>query len=360
MSSLLMDIGKMWLEWTGRQRPAPRYIFQENEIVSPGYRRDVSDLWQATYLRLHPTHYAVAISPDGKETNLKGGYNILPPGLYNIHYIDKQNRVNHLPRTAEMTSDGYQVSMVLAVTYRVQDPLKALEVQNAVDTLLQFIQSDLREFIRNHTYDEIMGEPNGHKFDNGAIAHCIKEQHATRHQLSKLFFISDVIIREKTGDARVMEQRERSQTSQREIANQKVLQDLNQELREKVARQDADLQRIRNSAEVERHKSNQEIERQRLEIEQLRADFQNRQEKWMRAMDAISQAVSSPTFSRDPQVVRVIQQLLSSMGVSSPQPTEAAATSETSAAGKTVRTPNPEEMDSLTNNLLGLINRKPF
>jgi hypothetical protein len=358
MNSLLMDIGKAWLEWIGRQRPAPRYIFQENEIVSPGYPRDVSDLWQATYLRLHPTHYAVAISPDGRETNLKGGYNILSPGLYNIHYIDRQNRVNHLPRTGEITSDGYQVSIVLAVTYRVQDPLKALEVQNAVDTLLQFIQSDLREFIRNHTYDDIMGEPNRHDFDNSAIAHYIKEQHATRHQLSKLFFISDVIIQEKTGDSRVMEQRERSQTSQREIATQKVLQDLNQELREKVARQDADLQRIRNSAEVERQKSNQEIERQRFEIEQLRADFQNRQDIIMRAMEAIAQAFASPAFLRDPQVAETVWKLFSSMGISRPQLAEPASATGPKPTGEPTGFQNANEVDSLTNTLLSLLARK--
>ncbi len=356
----MMDVGKVWLEWVGRQKPASKYTFKENEIVSPGYSRDVSDLWKATYLRLHPTHYAVAISPDGRKILLQGGYNILAPGLYNLHYIDKQDRVNHLPKVSETTSDGYQVAMVLAITYRVQDPLRALDVQNAVDTLLGFIQSDLKEFIRNHIYDEIMGEPNGHRAGNEAVINYIKDQHTTRHNLHRLFFLADVVVEEKTGDPRVMQQRERSQTSQREIAAQKVLQDMNQELREKVARQEADLQRIRNSSEVERQRSNQEIERQRLEIEQIRLEFQNRQEQWMRAIDAISQAVASPTFSRDPQVVRVVQQLLFSMGVSAPQPSEAGTTTESRPVEKPAQTPNTDEMDALTSNLLGLINRKRF
>jgi hypothetical protein len=358
MSDLLMDIGKAWLEWTGRQKPAPKYVFQQNEIVSPGYPRDVSDLWKATYLRLHPTHYAIAISPDGKVINLKGGYNELAPGLYNIYYIDRQKRVNHIPRTGEITSDGYQVAMVLAVTYQVQDPLEALEIQNAVDTLLQFIQSDLKEFIRNRTYDEIMGEPNGHKFDNGAIAYYIKDQHTTRHQLAKLFFISDVIIQEKIGDSRVMDQRERSQTSQREIASQKVLQDLNQELREKVARQDADLQRIKNSSELERQKSNQEIERLRFENERIKAEFQNRQEITMRAMEAIAQAFASPAFLRDPQVAETVWKLFSSMGISRPQPVEPASGSRRQPDAEPIGFQNASEVDSLTDTLLSLLARK--
>ena len=126
MAGLFEDIGKPWLEWRGKDKAAPHYNFQDNEIVSPPYPRKVSRLWKATFVNLHPTHFAVAISPDGKMTNLKGGYNLLTPGNYNIHYVDKQNRVNHIPRTEEITRDGFKVAMELVISYRVIDPIKAL------------------------------------------------------------------------------------------------------------------------------------------------------------------------------------------------------------------------------------------
>jgi hypothetical protein len=358
MSDLMMDIGKGWLEWVGRQKPAPKYNFQDNEIVSPGYPKDVSDLWKALYLRLHPTHYAVAISPDGQKILLQGGYNILAPGLYNIHYIDKQDRVNHLPRVTETTSDGYQVAIILSVTYRVQNPLIALDVQNAVDTLLRFIQSDLRDFIRSHTYDEIMGEPKSHKFENEAIINYIKDQHRTRHNLSKLFFIADVIVQEKTGDPRVMQQRERSQSSQREIAAKNVLQDMNQELTQKVAIQDRDIQRIRNSSELERQKSNQEIDRLRFENERMRADFQNRQDNTMRAMDAIAKAFASPAFLRDPQVAETVWKLFASLGISRPQTAEPASGTSPQPTVDPAGVASANDVDSLTDTLLSLLARK--
>ncbi len=50
MAGLMEDVGKAWLEWTGKDKATPQYKFKENEIVSPPYLRKVSRLWQATYL----------------------------------------------------------------------------------------------------------------------------------------------------------------------------------------------------------------------------------------------------------------------------------------------------------------------
>jgi hypothetical protein len=37
----------------------------------PGILLQVSSWWNAAYLHLHPTHYAIAITPDGRTINLK-------------------------------------------------------------------------------------------------------------------------------------------------------------------------------------------------------------------------------------------------------------------------------------------------
>lgn len=360
MSSMIIDFGKWWLVWSGRNKPAPRYIFAETEIVSVGYPRKVSDLWQATFLNLHPTHYGVAIGPDGRIINLKGGYNPLPPGRYTIHYVDKQNRVNHLPRTGETTYDGFHVALELVITYRVIDPIKALEVQQPVETLLHFVQSDLKEFIRSHKYDQLVGDMEGNKLENEQIARCIKEQHASRHQLSRLFLIADVVVNEKIGDLKVTEIREKYQIDQRQLAAQSEMQRQNQELARKVAEQEAEIRRMKLEAEAGLQDTMRKLEMQRIELENTRADFQQRQEKWMRAMDAIGQAFSSPASSRDPQVMDVIRQLLGTMGATTPAPT--LVVQADLPGDSTTEPPDPatEEMDSLTNTLFSLLARKKF
>jgi hypothetical protein len=360
MSDLLMDIGKAWLEWVGRQKPAPRYTFQENEIVSPGYPKDVSDLWKATYLRLHPTHYAVAISPDGRVISLQGGYNILPPGLYNIHYVDKQDRVNNLPRTSETTTDGFQVAMELVISYRVIDPIKALEVQNPVETLLRLVQANVKEFIRSHKYDEIVGDLDGHKIDNEQMVTYIKERQISRSPLARLFNILDLVVKEKIGDPKVIELREKYQISQKQLDNQRALQALNQEMEKKIADQDALIKSIKAESESKLQDITKKIELQKIELNNARAEMPYKQEQWMRAVDAIGKAMSSPNLSRDPQVVRVIQQLLDAMSVSTAPTPEKSSGQENRPVQEPARAPKLEEVDALTNNLLSLVARKPF
>ena len=360
MSSFIMDVGKLWLEWKGRRKPAPRYKFQENEILSPPYRKSASHLWQAIYLNLHPTHFAVAIGPTGKMFNLQGGYNVLPPGSYNVHYVDRQSRVTRLPRTEEKTYDGAKVALELVVTYRVVDPVKALEIQQPVETLLEFIQSDLKEFIRSHKFDEIIGDLQGHKIENEELAQYIRAHHMARSPICKLFYIMDVVIKERIGDPKIIEQREKLQINQRQFDTQSELQRQNQELERRVTEQDASIRRMKVESEANLQEYTKKIELQKIELERARADFLYRQEKWMRAMDAISQALSSPAHSRDPQVLQGIQQLLGAMGVSPAPSAEAVAGQENRPVQEPDQTPNPEDVDSLTTNLLSLLSRRPF
>ena len=360
MDKFFSDFRKWWLESRGRNKPAPRYIFQENEIVSTAYPRTVSSLWNATYLNLHPTHFAVAIGPDGRLIRLTGGINPLPPGGYNIYYVDRQNRVALIPRTEETTYDGFRVALEVVITYRVIDPVKAWEVQQPVDTLTRFLQSDLKEFIRSHKYDEIMGDAEGHKITNEQVALYIKEQHGGRHPISRLFMIADVVIKEKSGDSRIIELREKQQINQRQFAAQSEMQRQNQELEKKVAEQEAAIKQIKVEADAKLQENIKKLDLQKIELENTRAEYQFRQEKWMRAMDAIGQAFSSPAFSRDPQVVEIIWQLLGAMGVSPHKPVEAAVAPEGRPVPEPTGTPDTEEMDSLTNMLLGLLARKRF
>ena len=192
----LKDLGKYWIESWGRNRAVSRYTFPDNEIVAPGVRLNVSEELNATYLNLHPSHYAVAIASDGKILNLKGGYNQLASGEYILHFVDRQYRVSNLPDISGTTLDGSQVSIELFILYRVADPIKALEIKQPVDTLFAFIRSDLMEFIRSRTHAEIVGGNHGNLIESMLIRNYIRKQQDRRQQMSKLFFIADTVIQE--------------------------------------------------------------------------------------------------------------------------------------------------------------------
>jgi uncharacterized coiled-coil protein SlyX len=268
MNNFFIDAGKWWLEWMGRNKPTSRYVFSENEIISPVYPIIVSYFWKAIYMNLHPTHYAVAIAPDGRVLNLRGGYNRLSPGKYIVHYIDKQNRVMNIPLMGEKTYDGDRVALEVEITYRVVDPIKALEVGHAVDTLQGFIQSDVKEFVRTHTYNEIKDALKGRKLEDEPLAKYIKQQQARRYPLSKLFFIADVVIREKIEDPKVSEVREKNQLSQRQIVTQSEIKRRNLELEKKVAEQEAMINQLKADA-ANLHEIIQKMETQKTELEEI-------------------------------------------------------------------------------------------
>ena len=358
MGNWLIDIGKIVLESNGRARTASRYPFQSNEIVTEGFPLTVSSFWEAVYLNLHPTHYAVAVGPDGRTLNLRGGYNRLSPGSYILHYVDKQNRVIIVPLTAETTFDGSQVSLELVITYRVIDPIKALDVQHAVDTLLLFIKSDMKEFIRSHRYDEIVGDLDGRKIDNDRIANFIKDQHAGRHQMSKLFFIADVVIEQKIGDPKVTEIRENFQIKHRQNLVESELLKQKQELEKKVADQAALINQLRAESEAKEQKIRQAMEMQKIELETARTELHNRQAKWAKAMEAVSKALSSQMYPLDPHAFDIIRDLLSAMGASPSRVSNVASGQEDGSPSVSSASANAEQVDELTNTLLSWLDRK--
>jgi hypothetical protein len=259
-------LSKSWAEYWGSRKKVKDISFPENKIVSPAYPRRVGRISHATFVNLHPTLFAVAVSPDGRMINLKGGYNMLSPGYYNIYYVDKRDRVNQIPRTEETTLDGFKVAMELVVSYRVINPFKALEVQTPVDTLLLFIQANLKEFMRSHKYEQIVGDLEGRKIENEQVALYIKEYHIDRSPLAKLFYIADVVVKERTGDPKVIELREKFRISMNELGNLSALQSMNQELERKNADQAGLIGQIKAQSEVARWNTLYETKLQQREL----------------------------------------------------------------------------------------------
>jgi len=288
MKSLLNDFGKYWLISQGRKRSALRYPFQDYEIVSQAYLMKVSPWFNAYYLNLHPSQYAVAITPDGRLLEIEGGYTPLFPGRYLLHYVDKQNRVFAIPRISEITLDGAQVSLELVINYQVDDPYLALRVQHPVETFFVYVQSDLKEFIRTHKYDEIVGDSAGHAVDNSLVSQFIQERHAKHGQMSKLFKINELVVEEKTGDPKLTEIRGNLQVQQRQKVADSELFRHTQDLERKLAAQEAEIKRIKAQADAKEQEIRQKMDHESIQLEKERADLEFRQKKMMRAMDAIS------------------------------------------------------------------------
>ncbi len=313
MSNEVNEIFIPVVEYFGRRKLPPQINFSANEILSPGFMRKVGWLTNAIYVNLTPKLYAIAIAPDGKPILLKGGINHpLPSGWYVIHYIVKEHRQAVIPKVSETTTDGAQVSLELIINYRVADPLKAVEVEQPVESLTSFIKADLQEYIRSHTYDELLGDGIMRRIDDGAISRYIKEKHHTRHQLSKLFFIADIALEEKTGDPKLMEIRENFQIQQRQNTTENELLKQKQELEKKVVRQDAEILRIKTEAAAVQNDITQKMALKNMELERAKAELQYRQERMQRALSAVSRSFSS-NYPKDPREVEIIKELLQAL-----------------------------------------------
>ncbi len=253
--------------------------------------------------------------------------------------------------------DGFKVAMELVISYRVIDPIKALEVQNPVDTLLRFIHANLKEFIRSHKYEQIVGDVEGRKIDNEQVIFYIKEQHINRSPLAKLFYIVDVIVKERIGDPKMIELREKYQINQKQFDNQSALQTLNQELERKIADQEALIKQVKANSAATQQNIIQQMEMQKIELEKARADFKYRQEIGGKAVDAIVQTLSSQTYPPNSEEFEVMKQLLLEIRATTFQNGEAAKGGKS--ASEPAKAPNPERITELTNKLLNLSWRRP-
>ncbi len=190
MEEIWRYLTELWTKFWGRKQSTEQHSFLENEIVSPAYIFRVSYLTQAMYLNLHPTVYAISISPSGDTHRLESGYNSpLSPGRYLLHFVDRQIRKSAISKTTEVTIDGVTLSLTPIITYQVSDPIKALQISHPIENLLSLIQSDLKEYIQTHEHREILG-------NNTQIVQFIKQRYDSHFPISKLFSITDIVIQE--------------------------------------------------------------------------------------------------------------------------------------------------------------------
>jgi hypothetical protein len=239
----------------------------------------------------------------------------------------------------------------------VIDPTKALEVHQPVETLRLFIQSDLKEFIRSHNHDDIVGGSHGRGIDSTRVSNYLKEQHSNRHQMFKLFFIADIAVEEQAGDPTLSEIREKFQREQRQNAATKDLLAQKQELETRNASQAAEIQRIRAEADAKQQEIQQKMKLQSMEFERAKAELNYQQEIMTRAMDAIGQAFSASAYPMDPREVEIIREIIGELKSKSGL-TAQSTTEQGSIPPGPESIKSPEKLDTLTNTLLNWLDYK--
>ena len=241
--------------------------------------------------------------------------------------------------------------------FKVSDPIRTLDMPDPVKTLFSIIHSDIKEYIRTHRHDDIIGANDGSEIDSSRTFKYIKQQQGYHHQISRCFAITDLVIREKVGDAKLLEIRKNLQIQEKQNALDSQLLMQNQELERKVTSQDADIKRIKAQAELSQQEILQKLRLQEIDIEGARNDLQWRQDKWSRAMDAITQTLSTPN-PRNQREIDIIQELLNELKALTFQATEVDVDKQKYVSDEPIVKKSNDKIDTLTNTLLTLLNRK--
>ncbi|RPH59656.1 MAG: hypothetical protein EHM81_07770, partial [Chloroflexi bacterium] len=144
-----------------------------------------------------------------------GGLIRREPGKYHVYYVDRRERIRSSSVEAN-TSDGFKVSIAANITYQVNDPIKAQNVQKPLDALFAGIEAAIKSTIQTHKHDELIGErESGRRLGDNEIANRIIEQVSINHAC-RAFSLLNVSILSREGDSREIGLRERRGVQERE------------------------------------------------------------------------------------------------------------------------------------------------
>lgn len=350
---------RAWIEYWGKRRPPLLVTFQENEIVARGESIRVRDLFGAVFLNVDPNVFVVLTAPDGTLTLVPGGYNRLEPGFYLRHYVDKRTRTNILPSVTDTTLDGAKVTLTLALSYNVIDPIKAMKLEHPVETLLALVQIDIGEFIKEHTHDEILGRANINETGRGGITQYLYQQHQKHYNVAPVFSIVGIAF-QRRGDPKLMDIRLEDRHSTARLELDHKIQGLEQQIAEKEAEVNkikaqaiTDIQKIeaQTNTEIQKLRAETEatIEAQRNEIERQREAWLHQQNLDMSISHILEKMLTIPGYHPSNQELTLLYNRFSQNATDSPP-------ADDTKSKKSDEPPNP--YDSLSKTLLVLLNRR--
>jgi hypothetical protein len=382
----MLELLRKWIlhriKKNGEDMGAPPPIdFDEKNIVAEGWDLSAGGNWflrllnaSAFYLSLPPNAKAVVIYPNGSMREMEGGLHMVSPGLYHLKFVASLERFVVTAPIGELTRDGEKLSLQFLIRYQVIAPVAVLRIDDPITALIEYIQTDIAQYIRTRDHNEIADAPN----ENGEsrMFAFFNERHKSRHPLSDAIAITGVELKEFTGDKEHVDLRrnelykqKQDQIDRERLERQRSLELLQERISVEHAKHKAELEKMISQAAAENQASSSQILRQSkvwdAQLEDFRTQSQRRYELLAKAMDAIGQALEpSGGYSRNNVEIKgVVDELLaavkedsSSVNILQETSSDHGASVNTRADG--AHASSDEKIGNLTNTLLNLLNSK--
>ena len=316
------------IEIRGRHFVASEIKFDKKQVTKLGEDIYAPNNWawwfsgaSGFYLSLPSNVWGIVTYPNGILHNLEGGLHEVDPGVYKLQYVDQHERHEYTDQVSEMTTDGEQLTLSILLHYRVINPLVVLQIDRPVETLMANIQADLAQYIRTHAHNDIAESSNAQ--DAGKIQQFFHERHMKRNSLSRAFHISNIELKDFTGDAEYLKLRRnralkfnQDEIAAEELSRQREFERINSD-------HNLELERQRAAAQAEITALQGRIldatKSREIELERIRMKDERRQNLLINAMTTIRLAMEHTSYTRSTVEIKgIIDELLVAIMSESP------------------------------------------
>ena len=183
---------QIWQEYRGRRRILPRPQFTKTSILTHPKVINVGIF--GYYLHLAENTAAIITSSIGeKQVYIDGGYQDLQEGSYTLQYVDISERFVTFPKIAATTKDGFDISLTVSITYKINNPSRIISISSPLRILFSVSTRAVKSFIATHQHSDIFGV---HPVYDDEIALYIFNK-LIQHRVCKIYSLVEVIIMDR-------------------------------------------------------------------------------------------------------------------------------------------------------------------
>ena len=179
----------------GLRKPVQFVRFIKNQVATPPVSLNIPII--GYFLRIAPEQCAVIIAPDGQPKVLEAGDHLLrwPAGAYLVYYVNQKMQFHELPAIHALTSDGWEMELRIAITWKVRSPDKVITLANPFGLLSAATHSIAIDFIQSKTHNELLPTKGSQTAMSGSqISGFLSQQLQANPALGCLEFISVEIL----------------------------------------------------------------------------------------------------------------------------------------------------------------------
>ncbi len=317
---------RSWKEFWGRRKIIEPIPFSESSILTQPVTFRVGG--DGHFLQLPANTAGYITSPTGhKMVFTEGGYFKLEEGAYTVQYIDLSEKFITFSKITSPTKDGSEVSLTVAINYKVNEPAEIVEVANPLQTLFSVCEGAVQKFIITHRHDELIGEPGeGQYIADREIVQFIKEQVAM-NRACRAFWVMSVNIKERFGNPEItkikhdgLAQEKRNLTERQNLVRQQEIAEERKLIERTKAEQEGMVIEMRALAEANKNEISKHARLLEIELENMRKQPDYQQEQVMKMIEVKKQALETLShlytitgFPRDTHDVQLIEKILGSL-----------------------------------------------